>query len=773
MADYSWVDFFKKVSEWLKDYENRQPELIQILRKIGVDNGLDDKLDDDRRVPLTVIDPFTFFALFMKYGINKRKQLFAELVKELQWEVEVPTGFDGVPSAQAVNVWLFPSATEQRSDDMISALWELFHQAISGQIDGALFDRVLKIRQTGFTKLTQYLLYVAPDNFFPVDAQTKPWLKLNGRELPEKNWASYSSLLAWLKTYTDQPFYELSYQAWYENQIEKQTQQPSKSTVSQGNQPKKNSESKNNLALNQILYGPPGTGKTYITRKMAVELADPHWMEQFLGQDSSSADPNARINQIKQRYEELVEDKRIAFITFHQSFSYEDFIEGIRAETDEETGQINYRIEDGVFKTLALLADAQHSSVAINESLSLDGRRIWKMSLGNTLKRETEAYDDCIEQGYIGLGWGGSIDFSHCDDRATVQKRYSKHTGESYDRTSYNVTAVNTFKNIIVKGDIVIVSDGNHKFRAIAEVTGEYEYSSDAKERYFNQCRPVRWLRVFDPSLPKELLFKKSLSQMTLYELKPSVIKRDKLEGFLNFNKKSSESPENYVLIIDEINRGNISRVFGELITLLETSKRKGGTDERSVVLPYSKTSFSVPNNLYVLGTMNTADKSLAQLDLALRRRFEFIEMMPQPDTLVDISVYGVSISELLDVLNQRIEVLLDRDHMLGHTYFWPLKDAGSDAKREKVMASIFEKRIIPLLQEYFFADWERIAWVLNDSHKPDSARFIQLDKVGHSLERLFPESIAHQVMDRRYRINKEAFTNPDSYRGILPERGE
>lgn len=773
MADYSWVGFFKKVSGWLKDYEDRQPELVQILQKVGIDKGLDEKLEDGSRVPLTVIDPFTFFALFMKYGIEKRKQLFAELVKQLQWEIQIPTGFDGVPSAQAMKVWLFPSAPT-RSDDMISALWGLFHQAINGEIDGALFDRVLKIPQTGFTKLTQYLLYVAPDSFFPVDAQTKPWLNSIGRDLPDSNWDSYSSLLAWLKTYTDLPFYELSYQAWYKNQIEENTQKFSISTSAQGDGLKKNSELKNNLVLNQILYGPPGTGKTYITKKMAVELADPYWMEQLLGQDSSSVNLQTRDAQIKQRYDELIEEKRIAFITFHQSFAYEDFIEGIRAETSADTDQINYKIEDGVFKTLALLADAQQqSSVILNEALSLEGRRIWKMSLGNTLKGEIEAYDDCIEQGYVGLGWGGAIDFSGCEDRAAVQERYSKSTGKQYDGTSYNVTAVNTFKNIIAKGDLVIVSDGNQKFRAIAEVTGEYEYYSDSKGRYFNQCRPVRWLRVFEPSLPKEVLFKKSLSQMTLYELKPSVVKQDKLKGFLNSDKKSLESPENYVLIIDEINRGNISRIFGELITLLETSKRKGGTDERSVVLPYSKTSFSVPNNLYVLGTMNTADKSLVQLDLALRRRFEFIEMMPQPDTLVDILVYGVNISELLDVLNQRIEVLLDRDHMLGHTYFWPLKNVESDAEREKILASIFEKRIIPLLQEYFFADWERIAWVLNDSQKSVSARFIQLDKVGHPIEHLFPESIAHQVMDRRYRINKEAFTNPESYRGILPKRGE
>ncbi|MCH8493422.1 MAG: AAA family ATPase [Idiomarina sp.] len=522
-------------------------------------------------------------------------------------------------------------------------------------------------------------------------------------------------------------------------------------------------------SLNQILYGPPGTGKTYATTEKAVELADSQWITELRASELREEELRRKI---KQRYDELVADNRIAFTTFHQSFAYEDFIEGIRADSNE--GKVSYNVEDGVFKALALLAAEQKSAPGLTKSLSLDGRRIWKMSLGNTLKGEAEAYEDCIEQAYIGLGWGGAIDFSHCTNRGSVQKVYSEHTGEHYDSSSYNVSAVNTFKNTVAIGDIVIVSDGNHKFRAIAEVTGNYVYAADGDGRYFNQCRSVRWLRVFDTSLPKEALFNKALSQMTLYELRPSTIKLDKLKTYLTAPKERSSGFDNYVLIIDEINRGNVSRIFGELITLLEPDKRKGGTDERSVILPYSKDPFSVPGNLYVLGTMNTADKSLAQMDLALRRRFEFIELMPDSSKLKGITVYGVDIAELLDVLNQRIEALLDRDHMLGHAYFWPLKHVNSDNERQQVLADIFAKRIIPLLQEYFFADWERIAWVLNDPQKSnDLVRFIELEKVGLSLTQLFPEGIASQIMDRRYRINTKAFYSPAAYQGILPAGGK
>jgi 5-methylcytosine-specific restriction endonuclease McrBC GTP-binding regulatory subunit McrB len=163
----------------------------------------------------------------------------------------------------------------------------------------------------------------------------------------------------------------------------------------------------------------------------------------------------------------------------------------------------------------------------------------------------------------------------------------------------------------------------------------------------------------------------------------------------------------NFVAIIDEINRGNISRIFGELITLIEESKR--GT---SVILPYSQTEFSVPANLYILGTMNTADRSIAMLDTALRRRFDFIEMMPQPALLGNCE--GVDLCELLTALNERIEYYYDREHAIGHAYF--MKSTGCITTLNE-LREVFSTKIIPLLQEYFFDDYERIRLILNDDN--------------------------------------------------------
>jgi len=198
----------------------------------------------------------------------------------------------------------------------------------------------------------------------------------------------------------------------------------------------------------------------------------------------------------------------------------------------------------------------------------------------------------------------------------------------------------------------------------------------------------------------------------------------------------ASGEAEPYVLIIDEINRGNISAIFGELITLLEPSKRADADDELSVVLPYSQEYFSIPKNLYIIGTMNTADRSIALLDTALRRRFRFVEMMPNYELLKGVKVGDIAISDLLRAINLRIEALYDRDHQIGHTYFLPLMGTPAEGKVEK-LADIFRHSILPLLQEYFYDNWEKIDLVLNnngfvtaeDSPKMPSSDLIDPDK--------------------------------------------
>ena len=222
----------------------------------------------------------------------------------------------------------------------------------------------------------------------------------------------------------------------------------------------------------------------------------------------------------------------------------------------------------------------------------------------------------------------------------------------------------------------------------------------------------------------------------------------------------------NYVFIIDEINRGNISKIFGELITLIEPTKRLGQEEAVKVKLPYSQKLFGVPDNVYLIGTMNTADRSIAAIDTALRRRFAFEEMMPDSTVLEGLHVDGVSIPNLLDLINERIEVLYDREHTIGHAYFTPLLKNNN----REVLFDIFRNKILPLLQEYFYEDYEKIRLVLGDNQKSDKAlQFINEETVDYG--KLFGSNIYDYDDKKVYTINEDAFENIEAYKEILKGR--
>lgn len=239
---------------------------------------------------------------------------------------------------------------------------------------------------------------------------------------------------------------------------------------------------------------------------------------------------------------------------------------------------------------------------------------------------------------------------------------------------------------------------------------------------------------------------------------------------FKQFCEKSKSDSKPYVFIIDEINRGNISKIFGELITLIEETKRLGASEEMKVSLPYTGDLFGVPNNVYLLGTMNTADRSIALMDTALRRRFQFIEMMPNSNVLNQIGVSTITVNgetldvvKMLDIINERIEYLFDREHMIGHAFFTSLKENPTIEQ----LASIFKKSIIPLLQEYFYEDYEKIQLVLGDNGKEDQYKII-LDKP-LKVRDIFNGNPDIDLPQRRYKIQEAAFDEIQSYKLIGP----
>jgi 5-methylcytosine-specific restriction enzyme B len=442
---------------------------------------------------------------------------------------------------------------------------------------------------------------------------------------------------------------------------------------------------------NLILYGPPGTGKTYATAKIAVEICDD-------GADISR-------EELMARYDELRRDKRICFVTFHQSYGYEDFVEGLRPEVKD--GQISYRVRPGIFREIC---DAARLSTLVKPGLSgkpLRDRTIYKMSLGmaGTLEGQT-VFQDCIEKGYVLLGWGEDVDFSECDTEDAIRRKLTEDRPDIVKPDS-QVRFAGVFKNELQVGDIIVVSQGNHSFRAIGEVTGGYEFLDAPVADAYHQMRPVRWLAVLDANRPVDEIYSRIFSQTTLYKLDHNALKLDAVEGILMAQQGASSQP--YVLVIDEINRANLSKVFGELITLLEPDKREGTTNGLSVKLPYSGDDFSVPANLFIVGTMNTADRSIALLDTALRRRFEFEELQPDYNALPAEPIEGIDLRALLTAMNDRIEYLYDRDHTIGHAYFVKVKTLED-------LDSVFRRKVIPLLQEYFYEDWSKVCLVLNDT---------------------------------------------------------
>jgi 5-methylcytosine-specific restriction enzyme B len=500
--------------------------------------------------------------------------------------------------------------------------------------------------------------------------------------------------------------------------------------------------------VNRILFGPPGTGKTFRTVNEALAILDPSFLDEHAG----------KRTELKARFDELVDARRIRFVTFHQSFSYEDFVEGIRA--DSEGGQLQYRVEPGVFR--GLCEDAGGSARVAEDMGVRDGARIWKISIdGTTTPSPTREY--CFQHGQARIGWSAVGDL-HAERLA--------ENPNFMELGSNDRSTLHAFSREIEPGDVLLCIGSETSVQAIGVVQGEYDYEqqppSGVRNDYVNTL-PVKWLAKGLSLDIRPINEGRQFTLKTVYEI--ARFGWPELSEYLDSESvtlagtttpaRSQKLP--YVLIIDEINRGNISRIFGELITLIEPSKRKGALEALEVVLPYSKKRFGVPSNVHLIGTMNTADRSLAGLDVALRRRFEFVEVMPDPSVLAGVTVEGVPIDRLLTIMNQRIEVLMGRDYMLGHAYFLDLKAEPTI----DILATIFREKVLPLLQEYFYENWQKIAWVLNDHRKSDTSLRFLLQPV-QSLAELFGDGVDLPGEARRWQVNESAFGLPDAYHAII-----
>ena len=455
-----------------------------------------------------------------------------------------------------------------------------------------------------------------------------------------------------------------------------------------------------NFPLNQILYGPPGTGKTYKLSKI---------MDKF------TQNLNVKSSDDTDALYEMLKIENYTWYQVAAAILYDAAISNING------GWL--KLNNGIANhTLFKLKSIKSGSKTPTQTISSD--LLFHTKIDCEYVKTQERRVPFIFEKNEKSEWhvDAKILNDECPEAIELYEKY-KNIKEQKVGTSY--------------------TKENFKFITFHQSYGYEEFVEGIKPVFDseNEDGDITY------EISKGIFYQCCENALLLSDYKGKLrdfcdLPKDERQKFFN------ENTPKYAIFIDEINRGNISKIFGELITLIEPSKRLGADDEIMVELPYSKEKFGVPSNLYIIGTMNTADRSIALMDTALRRRFEFVEMMPEYDALNETIIEGINVGEMLKTINERIEYLYDRDHTIGHAYFIDVSDL-------KTLANVFKNKILPLLQEYFYDDWEKIRLVLGDS------QFIKEKKPAKVLFKSGTDYIDDKIL---YEIDKEAFYDEQNY---------
>lgn len=682
---YTWIPFYTELSMKLLEYKNKRSELVEFIYSdegLGYYTNYLHKKEKNQKVD--DIDPFSFYGIFNTSNkrnkkIANRLDILTRIKKKFNLSSDIPSDFEGIPLLNYLRSFYFHWDDVNSSCDM---LWKVFENLYTGN---SLEDYFVKYNfPKRKAEVTMPLFWIKPDDFIALDSKNKDYLS-DTYGIDTKQVTDYKSYIELIKTLKEKmkdgsvkekTFVDLSSNADHSNVTEDEGRTWYDDIVDTWKKRK-----------NIVLYGAPGTGKTHDVPELVVRLCDTDFYANGKNRE-----------EIMERYNQLKKENRIAFTTFHQSMDYEDWLEGLRPVVDDNN-QVTYKIEEGIFKQLC--DNAERPIVKDKQIGIADDAVVWKVSLMGTGNNPVRT--DCMENNYIRIGWDG----------------YGADISEDTDWSVYNGEGkqiLDAFINKMKIGDIVMSCYSSRTIDAIGVIVGDYEFVDTLSD--YKRVRKVNWLLKGLNENIVEMNGGKTLTLGTVYRL--NSISLDNVKSLLEKHKKTTAMETNtkpYVMVIDEMNRGNVSKIFGELITLLEADKRKGKQNAESVILPYSKKPFQIPENVYLIATMNTADRSLGSLDYAIRRRFAFIADKPYSlENAVDgfntelfkkvsqlfISNYdeyeesGWDLSLKLESADTLSEEYRPEDVWIGHSYFIMTDEDGDDISNDRICYEI-----IPLLEEY------------------------------------------------------------------------
>jgi hypothetical protein len=737
---FTWTPLYKELAKTLLPFRNHQPDLVAILNDIenaGIPMiRLIDAPNPATEPLLRTIDPFTFFASFNRGLKDENRIAILKILKEkFNLAAPAPSDFNGIPVVDNMKSWFFPYSSRRDSED-IPSLWSLAESAVTKspeQLDAKLFDRCLEIDTVAIAKLTMGLFWLNPDKYLALDGKNTAYFQSSGITAAASDHSTYVALLQQVCEKLGTDFAQISRRAW-----ESGTSTQYWAGGSQWGEKNKVGDFTNGnwWGIGWEKDAPNPAAKKTWKYFQEVKVGDELAIKGYGGRNDLKVYYVGRIT--KKNEDGSVQLAKLDRPLFHDKgphgltgASWFDTLIPVRnpAVIDALFGRgkaaapkpviaaacatmpLNiilygppgtgktYRLRNEYMERFtdrqAVLSPEEQASALVKD---LAWWEVIALALLDTKEHKTsvaQILEHPLVQARLKLS-------ANKNPRAMLWASLQSHTKKDCPTVNY-ATRIDPL--LFSKDEDSLWSvDAKLAEVEVPELSETLQQFRDPATQVPEVCRYK--FTTFHQSFSYEDFVEgikpQSDGGQLSYEVRDGIFKKACREAAANPDKP-------YALFIDEINRGNVASILGELITLIEDDKRVGAENALTPELPYSRQPFGVPKNLHIIGTMNTADRSVEALDTALRRRFTFIEMRPDPSCIEQPASLTVDLRKILIAMNARIEQLLDHDHCIGHAYFMSVKDLAG-------LRSVFANRIMPLLREYFYGSPAKVGMVLGEA---------------------------------------------------------